>query len=119
MKVSVELRLPDDFVLSCESMFVDIEEAIMCYVRSVKLLEATHDSGTTTEFKATQIFICFYLERCRQLMPDYNHANKKLILDTIKELRQLDVKSWLDCNASIYKEYMRLLVDEMEFSYAH
>ncbi len=117
MRVTVNLNLHDDFLLTCETMHVDVREAIKCYTRNVKLFEATHDENTTTEFRATKIFFCVYLFWCLPQDRNLNERNNRLILAALDEIKQLKEESGMTLHSTEYQNYINKLFNKLHLNY--
>ena len=117
MRVTVKLNLHDDFLLTCETMHVDVREAIKCYTRNVKLFEATHDENNTIEFKATKIFFCVYLFWCLSQDRNVNEKNSKLVLKALDEVKQLKEEDGMVLHSPEYQNYINQLFNKLHFNY--
>ncbi|WP_262249913.1 hypothetical protein [Parapedobacter soli] len=117
MRITVKLNLHDDFLLTCETMHVDVREAIKCYTRNVKLFEATHDENNTIEFKATKIFFCVYLFWCLSQDRNVNEKNSKLALKALDEVKQLKEEGGMVLHSPEYQNYINRLFNKLHFNY--
>lgn len=117
MRVTVNLNLHDDFLLTCETMHVDVREAIKCYTRNLKLFEATHDENNTIEFRATKIFFCVYLFWCLSQDRSLNERNNKLILKALDEIKQLKEENGMTLHSVEYQSYINRLFNKLYFNY--
>lgn len=117
MRVTLNLDLHEDFLLTCEVLHVDINEAIKCYIKNVKLFEATHDENNTTEFTATQIFFCVYLYWCLSLERNVDLDKNGQILKALEEIRQLKEEQGLILNSPEYEDYINKLFKKLNINH--
>lgn len=117
MRITLNLNFHDDFLLTCETLHIDVREAIKCYTRNVKLLEATHDENNTIEFKATRIFYCVYLYWCLSLDRNTNHENSQMILEALEEIKRMKEENALSIHSVEYKNYINELFNKLETDY--
>lgn len=117
MRVSLNLDLHEDFLLTCEVLHVDVNEAIKCYIKHVRLFEATHDENNTTEFTATQIYFCVYLHWCLSLDRNVNLDKNDKILKALEEIRHLKEEQGLTLHSLEYEDYINKLFKKLNINH--
>lgn len=117
MKVKVNLNLPEDFLLTCEVLHISFAESLMCYAENVKLFEVTHNENDTQEFKASQLFFCFYTYWCMTQNPQRNIKNYKLVMRMIDKVKSLKEKAGLVLNSEAYEKLIDELFKKLSLNY--
>lgn len=104
MWVRVNLNFHDDFLLTCDTMHVDVRDAIKCYTDNVKLFEVSDIEGMCAKFKATRIFFCVYVPWCLALDGGaVDLRNRALVVSAIGEIQRRRMEGDLVLDSQAYR----------------